>query len=57
MADSTTKTWFITGASSGFGEALADYVLEKGDRVAATFRKPEQADEFTTTCSGSVTDI
>ena len=47
MSDSTSKTWFITGASSGFGEALADYVLEKGDRVAATFRKPEQADEFT----------
>lgn len=48
MSDSTTKTWFITGASSGFGEALATYLLEKGDSVAATFRKPEQATEFTT---------
>lgn len=47
MSDSTSKTWFITGASSGFGEALATYLLEKGDRVAATFRKPEQATEFT----------
>ncbi|WP_046246403.1 oxidoreductase [Hymenobacter terrenus] len=47
MADSTSKTWFITGASSGFGEALATYLLEKGDRMAATFRKPEQATEFT----------
>jgi NAD(P)-dependent dehydrogenase (short-subunit alcohol dehydrogenase family) len=27
------KTWLITGASSGLGYALADYVLEKGDRV------------------------
>ena len=52
MSDSTAKTWFITGASSGFGEALADYVLEKGDRVAATFRKPEQADEFTKKAEG-----
>jgi NAD(P)-dependent dehydrogenase (short-subunit alcohol dehydrogenase family) len=47
MPDSTPKTWFITGASSGFGEALATYILEKGGRVAATFRKPEQAAEFT----------
>ncbi|OGX86539.1 short-chain dehydrogenase/reductase [Hymenobacter lapidarius] len=47
MSDSASKTWFITGASSGFGEALATYILEKGGRVAATFRKPEQAEEFT----------
>ena len=47
MPDSPAKTWFITGASSGFGEALATYILEKGGRVAATFRQPEQADEFT----------
>jgi NAD(P)-dependent dehydrogenase (short-subunit alcohol dehydrogenase family) len=47
MPDSTSKTWFITGASSGFGEALATYLLEKGDRVAATFRQPEQATAFT----------
>ncbi|MDB5236602.1 MAG: short-chain dehydrogenase [Hymenobacter sp.] len=47
MPDSTPKTWFITGASSGFGEALATYILEQGGRVAATFRKPEQAEQFT----------
>ena len=47
MSDSPSKTWFITGASSGFGEALATYILEKGGRVVATFRKPEQAEEFT----------
>jgi len=47
MPDSTAQTWLITGASSGFGEALATHVLEKGGRVAATFRKPEQADAFT----------
>ena len=52
MSDSTAQTWFITGASSGFGEALADYILEKGGRVAATFRKPEQAAEFTTKAAG-----
>ena len=43
----TPKIWFITGVSSGFGAALADLALSKGDKVAATFRKPEQAEEFT----------
>ena len=43
----TSKNWFITGVSTGFGAALADLLLEKGDKVAATFRKPEQAEEFT----------
>jgi NAD(P)-dependent dehydrogenase (short-subunit alcohol dehydrogenase family) len=46
MSD-TQKTWFITGASTGLGEALATLLLDKGERVAATFRKPEQVEEFT----------
>jgi NAD(P)-dependent dehydrogenase (short-subunit alcohol dehydrogenase family) len=48
----TQKTWFITGASTGLGEALATHLLTKGDRVAATFRKPEQAEEFTQKAQG-----
>jgi len=47
MSELTAKTWFITGASSGFGESLADHVLEQGDQVVATFRKAEQAAAFT----------
>ena len=43
----TQKIWFITGASTGLGEALATLLLDKGERVAATFRKPEQVEEFT----------
>ncbi|TGE10113.1 oxidoreductase [Hymenobacter fodinae] len=43
----TPKTWFITGVSTGFGKELAEYCLQNGDKVAATFRKQEQADEFT----------
>ncbi|MCW2934552.1 MAG: NADP-dependent 3-hydroxy acid dehydrogenase YdfG [Actinomycetia bacterium] len=27
-------TWFITGASSGLGYALAEHVLKQGERVA-----------------------
>jgi NAD(P)-dependent dehydrogenase (short-subunit alcohol dehydrogenase family) len=34
----TTKTWFITGASRGFGREWAVAALERGDRVAATAR-------------------
>jgi NAD(P)-dependent dehydrogenase (short-subunit alcohol dehydrogenase family) len=37
MTDAT-KTWFITGASRGFGRAWAQAALERGDRVAATAR-------------------
>ncbi|GHK05072.1 short-chain dehydrogenase/reductase [Streptomyces sp. Y2F8-2] len=37
-----TRTWLITGASRGLGRALAEAVLESGDRLAATARRPEQ---------------
>lgn len=43
----TPKNWFITGASTGLGEALATLLLDKGEKVAATFRKSEQVEEFT----------
>lgn len=35
------KTWLITGCSSGFGRAMAEVLLERGDNVVATARKPE----------------
>jgi NAD(P)-dependent dehydrogenase (short-subunit alcohol dehydrogenase family) len=45
-----TKTWFITGASRGFGRAWATAALRRGDRVAATARDPaalrDLVDEF-----------
>ena len=34
-----SKTWFITGTSSGFGRAMTEQLLARGDRVAATLRK------------------
>lgn len=37
----TTKRWFITGCSSGFGRALAELALDRGDRVAVTARDPQ----------------
>ncbi|KAA9156349.1 SDR family oxidoreductase [Amycolatopsis acidicola] len=35
-----TTTWFITGTSSGFGRLLTERLLARGDRVAATLRRP-----------------
>ncbi|BAT53839.1 short-chain dehydrogenase/reductase SDR [Nostoc sp. NIES-3756] len=37
-----SKVYLITGTSTGFGRALAEAVLEKGDKVVLTARKPEQ---------------
>lgn len=33
------RTWFITGASRGFGALIVEQALAKGDRVVATARK------------------
>ena len=38
------KTWFITGASSGFGSAFARYALDRGDNVVATARSVSKLD-------------
>ncbi|WBP86287.1 oxidoreductase [Kitasatospora cathayae] len=37
-----TRTWLITGASRGFGRRLTEAVLESGEQVLATARRPEQ---------------
>ena len=34
----TQKTWFITGASKGFGFEITKAALEAGDKVVATVR-------------------
>ena len=36
------RTWFITGVNSGFGRIMTEKLLERGDRVAGSARKPAQ---------------
>lgn len=36
-----SRTWIITGCSTGIGRAIAQYVLSIGDNVAVTARNPE----------------
>jgi NADP-dependent 3-hydroxy acid dehydrogenase YdfG len=40
------KVWFITGCTSGFGSILCKQLLERGESVVATARKPELLDEL-----------
>src|ERR671917_100177 len=39
-----TKTWFITGASKGFGREWTEAALERGDNVAGTARNLDDLD-------------
>lgn len=41
-----SRTWFITGASRGFGREWAQAALRRGERVAATARDPATLDDL-----------
>jgi NAD(P)-dependent dehydrogenase (short-subunit alcohol dehydrogenase family) len=47
------KVWFITGASSGFGRLLAEYLCRLGANVVATARNIDTLSEFTTKHPGN----
>lgn len=34
-----SRTWLITGVSSGFGRELTNQLLERGERVVGTVRR------------------
>src|SRR6202789_2243136 len=48
------KTWFITGASRGFGRIWAEAALQRGDQVTATARKLADVADLTERFGGSV---
>ena len=41
------QVWFITGASSGFGRAFAEYALQQGHQVVVGARRVEKLQEIT----------
>jgi len=41
-----SRIWLITGAARGFGRSLTEAVLEAGESVVATARRPEQLDDL-----------
>jgi NAD(P)-dependent dehydrogenase (short-subunit alcohol dehydrogenase family) len=47
-AAKTDKVWLVTGASTGFGRELVEYLLAQGVRVAATARRVEGLKELET---------
>ena len=40
------RVWLITGTSSGFGRAIAEAALDRGDRVVATARDPDKLSDL-----------
>jgi NAD(P)-dependent dehydrogenase (short-subunit alcohol dehydrogenase family) len=41
-----SKTWLITGASSGLGQLMSERLLSRGDRVIATVRREGALDDL-----------
>ena len=55
--DLLAKTWFITGASKGFGREWTEAALERGDKVAATARNLETLEALVNTYGDAVFPI
>jgi NAD(P)-dependent dehydrogenase (short-subunit alcohol dehydrogenase family) len=53
----SSKTWFITGCSRGFGREWAIAALERGDKVAATARDTSTLDDLVSTYGDAILPI
>ncbi len=54
MRTPSSRVWLITGATSGFGLALAEAVAGRGDTVVGAARKPDGLDELAARHPGQV---
>jgi short-subunit dehydrogenase len=52
-----SKTWLITGASSGLGRQLAERVASSGDHVIAVARREERLNELASEHPGRVSPV
>jgi NAD(P)-dependent dehydrogenase (short-subunit alcohol dehydrogenase family) len=41
-----TRIWFITAAANGLGRSITEEALRRGDKVAATARRPAELDDL-----------
>jgi NAD(P)-dependent dehydrogenase (short-subunit alcohol dehydrogenase family) len=57
MAAHQQRVWLITGASSGFGRAIAEAALAAGDTVVAAARRPEAMDGLVASAPDRVTAL
>jgi NADP-dependent 3-hydroxy acid dehydrogenase YdfG len=48
------QVWLITGTSSGFGAALVQNLLVRGDKVIATARSLSKIEHFETLCAATL---
>jgi NAD(P)-dependent dehydrogenase (short-subunit alcohol dehydrogenase family) len=51
------RVWLITGASSGFGRAIAEAALNAGDTVVAGVRRPAAMDDLAARYPGRATAV
>jgi NAD(P)-dependent dehydrogenase (short-subunit alcohol dehydrogenase family) len=46
VSEVAARTWFITGATGGFGRAWTEAALARGERVAAAARDPKRLEDL-----------
>lgn len=57
MTSKQPRVWLITGASSGFGWAIAEAALAAGDVVVGAARRPEALDDLVASAPERVTAV
>jgi NAD(P)-dependent dehydrogenase (short-subunit alcohol dehydrogenase family) len=57
MATDQSRVWLITGASSGFGHAIAEAALAVGDTVVGAARRPGALADLEAAAPGRVRSV